>query len=132
MPVNPPPSSAHSAAEQAATMNWLAKTNGMWASGDFAALDQVTTAEMRTIYLSEESHASLPGNADRQGLQLTGLSITIPCRSGGSPVFVAYGSTDVVTLGQGMQPAAMIFEQAGGAWKLAAIVQRARVTHRLP
>jgi hypothetical protein len=45
-PVNPPPSSAHSAAEQAATMNWLAKTNAMWTSSDFAGLDQVTTAAL--------------------------------------------------------------------------------------
>ena len=28
-PVSPPPSSAHTAAEQAAVMNWLAKTNQM-------------------------------------------------------------------------------------------------------
>src|SRR5580704_547406 len=87
-PVNPPPSSAHSAAEQAATMNWLAQTNAMWTSSDFAALDQVTTAAMRTIYLSEESQASLPGNADRQPFQLTGLSITVPCHTGPSDVFV--------------------------------------------
>jgi hypothetical protein len=123
-PVNPPPSSAHSAAEQAATMNWLAKTNAMWTSGDFAALDQVSTAEMRTIYLSEESHASLPDNADRQAFQLTGLSITIPCHTGPSNVFVAYGDTDVFDLGSAMQSVAMVFERIGGSWKLAAAVDR--------
>ena len=31
---------------------------------------------------------------------------------------------DVVTLGQGLQPVAMVFEQVGSVWKLAAIVQR--------
>jgi hypothetical protein len=123
-PVNPPPSSAHSATEQAATRNWLAKTNAMWTSSDFAALDQVTTAAMRTIYLSEESQASLPGNADRRSFQLTGLSITVPCHTGPSDVFVAYGDTDVVDLGSAMQPVAMVFERTGGSWKLAAAVDR--------
>ena len=123
-PVNPPPSSAHSAAEQAATMNWLAKTNAMWTADDFAGLDQVTTSAMRTIYTSEESHASLPGNADRQAFQLTGLSITIPCHTGPSNVFVAYGDTDVFDLWSGMEPVAMVFERIGGSWKLAAAVQR--------
>jgi hypothetical protein len=123
-PVNPPPSSAHSAAEQAATMNWLAKTNAMWTSDDFTALDQVTTAAMRTIYLSEEPHGSVPGNADRQAFQLTGLSITVPCHTGPSDVFVAYGDTDVFNLGPVMQPVAMVFERTGGSWKLAAAVDR--------
>jgi hypothetical protein len=123
-PVNPPPSSAHSAAEQAATMNWLAQTNAMWTRDDFAGLDQVTTAAMRTIYMSEESQASLPGNADRQAFQLTGLSITIPCHTGPSNVFVAYGDTDVFDLWSGMQPVAMVFERIGGSWKLAAAVDR--------
>jgi hypothetical protein len=123
-PVNPPPSSAHSAAEQAATMNWLAKTSAMWTRGDFAGLDQVTTAAMRTIYLSEESHASLPGNADRQPFQLTGLSITIPCHTGPSHVFVAYGDTDVFDLWSAMQPVAMVFERIDGSWKLAAAIDR--------
>ena len=27
--------------------NWLAKTNAMWTSNDFAALDEITTAEIR-------------------------------------------------------------------------------------
>ena len=31
-------------------LNWLAKTNAMWTHNDFAALDEITTAEMRTIY----------------------------------------------------------------------------------
>ena len=94
----------------------------MWTGNDFAALDQVTTGEMRTIYQSEERQKTSVGG--RKPLRLTGLSITIPCQGSGSPVFVAYGDTDVVTLGQGMQPAAMVFEQVGGVWKLAAVVQR--------
>ena len=117
-PVNAPPASPHTAAEKAATLNWLAKTNQMWTKNDFAALDQVTTGEMRTIYQSEEQQETSEG-ASRKPLQLTGLSITTPCQSSGSPVFVAYGDTDVVTLGQGLQPVAMVFEQVGGAWKLA-------------
>jgi hypothetical protein len=126
-----PPASSHTAAEKAATLNWLAKTNQMWIRNDFAALDQVTTGEMRTVYQSEEQQETSEG-ASRKPLQLTGLSITIPCRSGGTPVFVAYGDTDVVTLGQGMQPVAMIFEQLGAKWKLAAIVQRPSGTSRWP
>ena len=123
-PVNPPPSSVHSAVEQAATMNWLAKTNAMWTRDDFTGLDQVTTAAMRTIYLSEESHASLPGNADRHDFRLTGLSITIPCHTGPSNVFVAYGETNVFDLWTAMEPVAMVFERVGGSWKLAAAVDR--------
>jgi hypothetical protein len=123
-PVNPPPSSAHSAVEQAATMNWLAKTNAMWTRDDFTGLDQVTTAGMRTIYMSEESHASLPNNADRQDFRLTGLSITIPCHTGPSNVFVAYGETNVFDLWTAMEPVAMVFERVGGSWKLAAAVDR--------
>jgi len=123
-PVNPPPSSAHSAVEQAATMNWLAKTNAMWTRDDFTGLDQVTTAAMRTIYMSEESHASLPGNADRLDFRLTGLSITIPCHTGPSDVFVAYGETNVFDLWTAMEPVAMVFERVGGSWKLAAAVDR--------
>jgi hypothetical protein len=123
-PVNPPPSSAHTAAERAATLNWLAKTNQMWTHGDFADLDQVTTAEMRTIYLSEEPKGAIPDNASRIAFQLTSLSITVPCHSGASTVFVAYGDTDVFDLGPAMQPVAMVFERVGGAWKLAAAVSR--------
>ena len=52
--VGAPPASSRTAAEQAAVMNWLFQTNQMWASNDFAGLDQVTTGQMRTIYLSEE------------------------------------------------------------------------------
>jgi hypothetical protein len=123
-PVNPPPSSAHTAAEQAAVTNWLKQTNQMWTNDSFAALDQITTAEMRTIYRSEEPKGTLPGNATRQPFQLTGLSITVPCHTGASNVFVAYGDTDVFDLGPAMQPMAMVFERVGDSWKLAAAVNR--------
>jgi hypothetical protein len=123
-PVSPPPSSARTAAEQAAVMNWLAKSNAMWTRNDFAALDEITTAEMRTVYLAEQRGASLPSNASRQPFQLTGLSITIPCQAGRPGVFVAYGDTDVFDLGPAMQPMAMVFEQVDGRWKLAAAVNR--------
>jgi hypothetical protein len=129
-PVNAPPASPHIAAEKAATLNWLAKTNEMWTRNDVATLDQVTTGEMRTVYRSEQQKTT--STSGRHPLQLTGLSVTIPCRSGGTPVFVAYGDTDVVTLGQSLQPVAMIFEQLGAAWKLAAIVQRPSSTSHWP
>ncbi len=118
------PAAAQPAAEQAAVQNWLAKTNAMWTSNNFAALDAITTAEMRTIYLAEKRQASLPTNASRQAFQLTGLSIAIPCQAGRPGVFVAYGDTDVFDLGPAMQPMAMVFVRAGGRWKLAAAVNR--------
>ena len=121
-PVGPAP--AHRTEEQAAVLNWLAKTNAMWTRNDFAALDEITTAEMRTIYLAERQGASLPSNASRQPFQLTGLSITIPCQAGRPGVFVAYGDTDVFDLGPAMQPMAMVFERVDGRWKLAAAVNR--------
>ena len=121
--VHAPAASPHTAAEKAATLNWLDQTNQMWTTGDFAALDQVTTGEIRTVYQVEQQHATLPTNADRLPLQLTGLSVTIPCQVGGDALFVAYGDTDVFTLGQGMQPYAMVFQRIGGSWKLAAAVQ---------
>jgi hypothetical protein len=123
-PDDPPPASAHTAAERAAVQNWLAKTNAMWTSNDFAALDEITTAGMRTIYLAEKRQASLPSNASRQAFQLTGLSITIPCQVGRPAVFVAYADTDVFDLGPDMRPVAMVFVRVGGRWKLAAAVNR--------
>ena len=120
--VNAPPGSAHTAAEQAAVMNWLATTNQMWASNDFAAVDQVTAGQMRTLYLSEERQASLPDNASREPFGLTGLSITVPCHTGSPAVFVAYADTAVFDLGSSVQSVAMVFERAGGLWKLAAAV----------
>jgi hypothetical protein len=112
------------AEEKAAALNWLAKTNAMWTHNDFAALDEITTAEMRTIYLAEKQGASLPANASRQPFQLTGLSIAIPCQTGRPGVFVAYGDTDVFDLGPAMQPMAMVFERVDGRWKLAAAINR--------
>jgi len=123
-----PPATYHAAAEQAAVTRWLVKTNQMWTRDDFAGLDQVTTGQMRTIYLSEQRRMSLPTNADRVGFQLTGLSITVPCHTGtGRPaVFVAYADTDVFDLGTGMQPVAMVFQRTGGHWKLATAVTHPR------
>jgi hypothetical protein len=121
--VNTPPGSPHTAAERAATLTWLDQTSRMWTANDFAAVDQVTTGEIRTVYQVEEQHASLPTNASRSPFQLTGLSITIPCQVGGDAIFVAYGDTDVFTLGQSVQPYAMVFQRIGGSWKLAAAVQ---------
>ena len=112
------------AEEHAAVLHWLANTNAMWTQNNFAALDEITTAEMRTIYLAEQRGASLPSNASRQPFQPTGLSITIPCQAGRPGVFVAYGDTDVFDLGPAMQPMAMVFERADGRWKLAAAINR--------
>jgi hypothetical protein len=120
--VSAPPASAHTGAEQAAVTNWLVKTNQMWTRHDFAALDQITTGQMRTIYLSEQRQASLPENASRMAFQLTGLSITVPCHTGSPAVFVAYADTDVFDLRTGMQSVAMVFQRTGGQWKLAAAV----------
>jgi hypothetical protein len=120
--VSAPPGSARTAAEQAAVTNWLVKTNQMWTRNDFAALDQITTGQMRTIYRSEQRQASLPENASRIGFQLTGLSITVPCHTGSPAVFVAYADTDVFDLRTGMQSVAMVFQRAGGLWKLATAI----------
>jgi hypothetical protein len=109
-------------------MNWLASTNQMWTKDDFAALDQVTTGEGRMIYRTEQRQAAGdPSPSSRTPFQLTGLSITVPCRSGAGPggtgpVFVAYADTDVFTLGQSMRPEALVFQHASGTWKLAAVV----------
>ena len=122
--VSAPPASSHTAAEQAAVMNWLATTSHMWTRNDFAGLDQITTGQMRTIYRSEERQASQPANADREAFQLTGLSITVPCHTGNPAVFVAYADTDVFDLSAGMQSVAMVFKRTGGRWKLATAVTR--------
>jgi hypothetical protein len=121
--VNAPPASSHIAAEKAATLNWLDQTSQMWTVSDFAALNRVTTGEMRTVYQVEKERATLPAGGSREPFQLTGLSITIPCQVGGENVFVAYGDTNVFTFDQGMQPYAMVFQRSGGNWKLAAAVQ---------
>jgi hypothetical protein len=124
--VSAPPASPHTAAERAATLNWLARTNQMWTKADFSGLDQVTTAEAREVYLAERRHAAGgPSLSGRTPFQLTGLSITVPCHRGRESAFVAYGDTDVFTLGQSMRPEAMVFQRAGGAWKLAVMVNQA-------
>jgi hypothetical protein len=120
-PVSAPPASPHTAKERAATLSWLAQTNQMWTRGNFAALDQVTTGEMRAIYRTEQRQARAAG-VSRKAFRLTGLSITVPCHRGPGDVFVAYGDTDVFTLGQSTQPVAMVFQRSGRAWKLAAAV----------
>ena len=106
-------------------MNWLFKTNQMWTSNDFAAVDQITAGQMNTLYQSEQRQASLPKNASRVAFQLTGLSITIPCHAGAATVFVAYADTDVFDLGSSVQSVAMVFERIGGLWKLATAVNHA-------
>jgi len=119
-----PPASRHATAERAATLNWLAKTNQMWEKDDFSALDQVTTGEARSAYLAQMSATrSDPGPSGRGPLfKLTSVSITVPCHTGAESTFVAYGDTDVFTLGQSMQPVALVFQRAGVAWKLATVV----------
>ena len=124
-PVGAPPASPHAGAERAATLHWLAKTNQMWTRNDFAPLDQVTTGEARAAYRAQEDQTrSDPGPAGRPPLRLTSVSITVPCHRGAAATFVAYGDTDVFTLGQSLQPVALVFQRAGGAWKLAAIVNQ--------
>jgi hypothetical protein len=123
--VGAPPASRHTTAERAATLNWLAKTNQIWTRDDFAPLDLVTTGEARSAYLAQENRTrSDPGPAGRPPFRLTSLSITVPCHHGAAATFVAYGDTDVFTLGQSMQPVAMVFLRVGRAWKLAAIVNQ--------
>jgi hypothetical protein len=75
------------------------------------------------VYQVEQHQQRLPRGASVLPFQLTGLSITIPCQVGDDAVFIAYGDTDVFTLGQSMQPYAMIFQHSDGSWKLAAAVQ---------
>jgi hypothetical protein len=123
--VGAPPASRHTIAERAATLNWLAKTNLMWTRNDFAPLDQVTTGAARTAFLAQE-HATTsdPAQGSRTPFQVTSLSITVPCHQGAETTFVAYGDTDVFTLGQSVQPVALVFQRSGGRWKLAAIVNQ--------
>jgi hypothetical protein len=122
--VGAPPASRHATAERAATLNWLAQTNQMWEKDDFSGLDQVTTGEARSAYLAQiNANTTDPGPSGRGPLfQLTSVSITVPCHTGPASTFVAYGDTDVFTLGQSMQPVALVFQRVGAAWKLATIV----------
>jgi hypothetical protein len=121
--VGAPPASGHTAPERAATLNWLAKTNQIWRWNDFAPLNQVTTGEARSAYLAQKNRTrSDPGPAGRPPFRLTGVSITVPCHRGAAATFVAYGDTNVFTLGQSMQPVALVFQRVGRAWKLAAVV----------
>src|ERR1700729_3605243 len=112
--VGAPPASRHTAAERAATLNWLAQTNQIWTRNDFAPLDRATTGEAR----------GPPGRAAGPPLRLASVSITVPCHRGAATTFVAYADTNVFTLGQSMQPVALVFRRVGGAWKLAVIVNQ--------
>src|ERR1700722_7691242 len=121
--VSAPPASRHAAAERAATLHWLTETNKIWTRNDFAPLDQVTTGEARAAYRAQEDQTrSDPGPAGRPPLRLASVSITVPCHRGAAATFVAYGDTDVFTLGQSMQPVALVFQRIGVAWKLATVV----------
>ncbi len=122
--VGAPPGPQHTTAERAATLNWLAKTNQMWEKDDFSALNKVTTGEARSAYLAQISATRAdPGPSGRGKLfQLTSVSITVPCHTGAESTFVAYGETDVFTLGLSMQPVALLFQRDGGTWKLATVV----------
>ena len=123
--VGAPPASGHTAAERAVTLNWLAETNQMWTKNDFAPLDQVTTGEARAAYLAQENRTgSDPAPPGRPPLRLASVSITVPCHHGAAATFVAYGDTNVFTLGQAMQPVALVFQRVGFTWKLAAIVNQ--------
>jgi hypothetical protein len=123
--VGAPPASRQTATERAATLRWLAKTNQMWTRNEFSLVDQVTTGEARSAYLAQENQTrSDPGPAGRKPLRLASVSITVPCHQGAAATFVAYGDTNVFTLGQSLQPEALVFQRVGGAWKLAAIVNQ--------
>jgi hypothetical protein len=118
--VRQPSSSAGTADQRAATMAWFDATNSMWTRHDFNAVDNVTIGAMRTIYQHEAT--TTDGATGRKKLTLNDLSITIPCQTTSPSVFVAYARTNVFTLGDGVQSAAMVFQQDGPTWKLAAAI----------
>jgi hypothetical protein len=123
--VGAPPASRQTATERAATMRWLAKTNQIYTRNDFSLANQVTTGEARSAYLAQENQTrSDPGPGGRKPLRLTSVSITVPCHHGAAATFVAYGDTNVFTLGQSLQPEALVFQRAGRGWKLAAVVNQ--------
>ena len=79
----------------------------------------------RSAYLAQENQTrSDPGPPGRTAFRLASVSITVPCHHGAAVTFVAYGDTNVFTLGQSMQPVALVFQRIGSAWKLAAIVNQ--------
>ena len=115
--VNAPPASAHTAAERAAVTSWFVQTNQM--------LDQERLPRRQPGHHRPDAHrlpdrrtAGRPANADRMALQLSGLSIIVPCHTGSPTVFVAYADTDVFDLGSSVQSVAMVFERAAacGSW----------------
>jgi hypothetical protein len=123
--VGAPPASAQTATERAATLRWLAKTNQIYTRNEFSLASQVTMGEARSAYLAQENQTrSDPGPGGRTPLRLASVSITVPCHYGAAATFVAYGDTNVFTLGQSMQPEALVFQRAGRAWKLAAVVNQ--------
>jgi hypothetical protein len=124
--VGAPPASRQTATERAATLRWLAKTNQIFTRNDFSLTNQVATGEARSAYLAQEDQTrSDPGPGGRTPLRLASVSITVPCHHGATDTFVAYADTNVFTLGQSLQPEALVFQRAGRAWKLAAIVNQA-------
>ena len=123
--VGAPPASRQTATERAATLRWMATTNQMWTRNEFSLVNQVTTGEARSAYLAQENQTrSDPGPAGRTPLRLASVSITVPCHHGAAATFVAYVDTNVFTLGQSLQPEALVFQRVGRVWKLAAIVNQ--------
>jgi len=121
--VDVPPSSAGTAIERAATQTWFAATNQMFTKHSFDAIDEVTIGSMRAIYQYEAGQtATATATATGKRLTMTDVSITLACQNTSPSIFVAYARTDVFTLGQGTQSAAMVFQEDGPTWKLAAAV----------
>ena len=124
--VGAPPASAQTAAERAATLRWLAKTNQIYTRNDFSLTSQVTMGEARSAFLAQENQTrSDPGPGGRKPLRLASVSITVPCHQGAAATFVAYGDTNVFTLGQSSSRRPWCSSgPASRTWKLAAIVNQ--------
>src|SRR3984957_9348144 len=115
--VGAPRASRQTATERASALGWLAKPNHIYTRNDFSLASQVTTGEARSAYLAQENQTrSDPGPGGRKPLRLASVSITVPCHQGAAATFVAYADTDVFTLGQSLQPEALVFQRAGGVW----------------
>ncbi len=111
-------------AAKAAVEKWFSDTNKIWTTDDFSTVDQVTTGSARAIYLHEEHELALSNHsAPEKPLTMSGLSVVVPCQSATNRSFVAYATTDVLSLGNTSQASALIFEEVGGSWKFAAAVQ---------
>jgi hypothetical protein len=120
-------------AAKAAVEKWFSDTNKVWTTNNFSSVDQITTGSARAVYVYEEHQLAASNHSTpEKPFTLSDLSVVVPCQSATTKSFVAYATTNFLSLGTTKQASALIFKETGGTWKLAAGVKVANAGETWP